>query len=84
MFVETRFDTSLSALFESSLTDACVSRFGLRTHVPPFPADLLRSSGVIVLGSCVLYVFSASRMYCLCRTSRTVEVLVWKTPSAAE
>lgn len=80
--VAARIDTSLSAFFASSLTDACVSRFGVNSHSTAFPVDLMGSSGVVSVGSCVLYLFSASNVYCLRRAFGTVSVLAWQTPRA--
>lgn len=73
LFLQTRFDASLSAMFTSSLTDACVAAFGVRAQNLGLPQDLVRSSPVLVAGTCVLYAFSSTRTFCVKRTGGVVE-----------
>jgi hypothetical protein len=77
-FLEMRYGGNLSAMFASSLTDACVSTFGIQSQNFDTPADLIRSSGVVASGNCVVYTFSATRVYCLRRSGGYVE-LTWQT-----
>ena len=74
VFLETTFDASLTAMFASSLTDTCVSTFGIRSEDLRMPTDLVRSSDVIVSGECILYTFSSTRVYCVRRGGGVIEV----------
>ena len=67
-WLSTRYDASLAVLFASLLSDACVTRFGLRAQDLGIPADLVRSTPVLSSGPCVLYAYSATRVYCVRRT----------------
>lgn len=78
VFLETRFDASLTAMFASSLTETCVSTFGVRSQDLGMPTDLVRSSDVIVSGECILYAFSSARVYCVRRGGGVIE-LSWQT-----
>jgi hypothetical protein len=80
-FIQTQYDAVLSVFFASSLTDACVSRFGIQTLASQLPTDLLRSSEVLLSGDCLVYTFSSSSVYCI-RRSGDIRILRWGTPSA--
>jgi len=82
-FSAMRYDASLSVLFASSLTDACVSKYGVATQslqsLQPLPTDLLRSSEVFLSGECLIYAFSSSSVYCI-RRAGGATALSWSTP----
>jgi hypothetical protein len=77
-FIETRYDASLSAMFASSLTDACVSQFGINSQDIGTSPVLLRSTLVIQSGNCIIYAFSSVLVYCIRRTGGIVP-LAWPT-----
>ena len=79
-FLAFRYDASLAAFFASSLTDACVSAFGVRSQPMPSLADVLRSSDVITAGTCLAYATSPTRVFCI-RRAGGVEELVLLRPA---
>jgi len=78
-FLDVRYGGNITVMFASSLTDACVSKFGINLQDLGAPADLIRSSGVLASGNCIVYMFSSTRIYCLRRSGGIVEIS-WQTP----
>jgi len=82
VFMQALYNVSFSELFASSLTDACVSSFGIRTGHVDVPADVLRSSEVLLRGECLFYVFSPTAVYCARRAGGVYQVR-WPTQPQA-
>jgi hypothetical protein len=78
MQMQPRYNLSLPDFLVSSLTDACVSKFGVGTAQFGMPADVLRSSELRLSGDCLFYVSSSTDVYCV-RRGGDVERLKWQT-----
>jgi hypothetical protein len=76
MQMQTPYNLGLPDVLASSLTDACVSKFGVRTAQFGLPPDVLRSSVLQLSGDCLFYAFSPTDVYCV-RRAGGVKRLKW-------
>jgi hypothetical protein len=77
-FMQTQYSLNLSGVFVSSLTDTCVSKFGIRTSPFGLPPDVLRSSEVRLSGDCLFYAYSPTDVHCV-RRAGGVQTLKFQT-----
>ena len=81
--MQTHYNLSLPDVLASSLTDACVSKFGVRTAQFGLPPNVLRSSQLQLSGDCLFYAFSPTDVYCV-RRAGGVQPLKWQTSAATQ
>lgn len=76
-FALAQYNLSLTEFFAGSLTDACVSKFGVRKTPIALPTDLVRATGVLQSGDCLFYAYSLKDVLCVRRAGGTV-IVKWQ------
>lgn len=74
VFTQAPYNLNLTDFFAGSLTNECISKFGVRTTPIALQADVVRTTRLLQSGSCIFYAYSTTNVFCVRRAGGVGDV----------